>query len=192
MIDSLNFLPMALSKLPGMFGFDELAKGTFPHLFNRKENQDVILGHLPDIIYYHPEAMKLEDRKAFLKWYEAKKNSTFNFQEELLNYCRSDVDILRRCCLRFREDFTNITGIDPFEKSITIASACQRVFRVNFLEPDTIGIIPPYGYNPEQVQSTKALQWMEYLSHISGLRIQHARNGGEKKWSIPSRWVLRD
>ncbi|KFM64530.1 hypothetical protein X975_14604, partial [Stegodyphus mimosarum] len=33
-IDSLNFLPMALAKLPGCFGLSELKKGYFPHLFN--------------------------------------------------------------------------------------------------------------------------------------------------------------
>ncbi|XP_035207967.1 uncharacterized protein LOC118182685 [Stegodyphus dumicola] len=32
-IDSLNFLPMALAKLPGCFGLSELKKGYFPHLF---------------------------------------------------------------------------------------------------------------------------------------------------------------
>ncbi len=43
MIDSLNVLPMALAKLPAMFGFSELAKGYYPHLYNRKENQAAIL-----------------------------------------------------------------------------------------------------------------------------------------------------
>jgi hypothetical protein len=33
-IDSLNFLPMALAKLPACFGISELKKGYFPHLFN--------------------------------------------------------------------------------------------------------------------------------------------------------------
>ena len=36
MIDSLNFLPTALSKLPKMFGFTELHKGIFPHLYYKK------------------------------------------------------------------------------------------------------------------------------------------------------------
>ena len=58
MIDSINFLPMALSKLPQMFGFEELKKGYFPHLFNRKENQDIFLDRLPELAYYNPDAMK--------------------------------------------------------------------------------------------------------------------------------------
>ena len=57
MIDSINFLPGALSELPKMFGLEELKKGYFPHLFNGKENQSVVLNHLPDVHYYNPDAM---------------------------------------------------------------------------------------------------------------------------------------
>lgn len=142
MIDSINFLPMALAKLPPMFGFDELKKGNFPHLFNRKENQTVIMNHLPDIKYYCVDAMKPNDRAMFLHWYEEHRNDKFDLQKELLEQCKSDVDILKHCCLRFRENFMNITGIDPFERCITIASACNLVFRTNFLQPETIALIP--------------------------------------------------
>jgi hypothetical protein len=47
----------------------------------------------------------------------------FDFQGEILRYCRSDVDILRRCCLEFRELFSQITDVDPFASCLTIASA---------------------------------------------------------------------
>ncbi|CAG2245162.1 unnamed protein product [Mytilus edulis] len=187
MIDSLNFLPSALSKLPKMFGLDELQKGYFPHLFNRQENQSVVLEHLPDIKYYNPDGMKVDDREIFLEWYAANAHKKFDFKLELLKYCQSDVDILRRCCLKFRRLFMAMTtidsnkdGIDPFEKCITIASACNLVFRKNFLRPETIGIIPAQGYNPEEKHSIKALKWLRYVSKSKGIHIQHARNGGEK------------
>ena len=125
MIDSINFLPMALVKLPAMFGLEEMSKGIFPHLYNKKINQSAILDSLPDMSYYNPDGMKVEDRRTILKWYEEHKNDKFDFQQELLAYCRSDVDILRRCCLKFRDDFMNITDIDPFERCISIASACN-------------------------------------------------------------------
>ena len=41
-IDSLNFLPMKLSKLPEAFGLEELKKGWFPHHFNTRENQNYV------------------------------------------------------------------------------------------------------------------------------------------------------
>ena len=102
MIDSLNFLPAPLSMLPKMFGLHELCKGYFPHYFNKVENEHAYLPGLPDIRFYNTEGMKQEERKKFYEWYEANKNTTFDFQKEIFKYCQSDVDILRRCCLAFR------------------------------------------------------------------------------------------
>ena len=60
--------------------------------------------------------------------------------------------------------------------------ACNLVFRMKFLRPDTIGIIPAQGYRQEEKHSIKAMQWIKYLSPTEGVRIQHARNGGEKEF----------
>ena len=45
-LDSLNFIPMALSKIPKTFALSELKKGYFPHLFNTWDRQDYV-GALP-------------------------------------------------------------------------------------------------------------------------------------------------
>ena len=42
LIDSLSFIPMRLADFPKTFGLNELAKGYFPQLFNRKENQNYV------------------------------------------------------------------------------------------------------------------------------------------------------
>ncbi|CAG2235463.1 unnamed protein product [Mytilus edulis] len=105
-----------------------------------QENQAVVLEHLPDIKYYNPNGMKVDDRKLFLEWYATNAHNKFDFKLELLKNCQSDVDILRRCCIKYRRLFMNMTtidsnkdGIDPFEKCITIASACNLVFRKTFV-----------------------------------------------------------
>ena len=180
MIDSINFLPKALAKLPKMFKLKEPRKGYFPHLFNTKANQNVVLDGLPDLQFYNPGAMKPEDRDSFLTWYDKHKGVRFDFRHELLEYCRSDVDILRRCCLKFREDFMEITNIDPFEKCMTMASACNLVFRTFFLQTETIGLIPHHGYNPERKYSIQGSQRLKIFSHLEELNVQHACNGGEK------------
>ena len=186
-IDSLNFIPMALADMPKAFGETEIAKGYFPHIYNRQEHQHSVLDHLPDIKYYNPDGMKPESRSKFLEWYNKHYQDHFDFQKELLIYCRSDVDVLRKCCLKFRSIFLNLTktkdrdGIDPFEKCITIASACNLVFRTLFLNHETIGIIPPHGYRAEAKQSLMAYQWLSYLAYVRGIHIQHGRNGNEKE-----------
>ena len=103
-IDSLNFFPMKLANLPKTFGIEELKNGHFPHLFNKKENENYV-GPIPPVPYYNSNDMNPKDKGAFMIWHASKRESNyvFNFHEEIIAYCRSDVDILRRCCLEFRE-----------------------------------------------------------------------------------------
>ena len=80
-------------------------------------------------------------------------------------------------------DFTtkaNTSGIGSFESCITIASACNLIFRKMFLDNETIGIIPPHGYRPSDKQSVMAYQWLYFLAHAKQMNIQHGRNKGEK------------
>lgn len=100
--------------------------------------------------------MSDKDRSEFLTWYQSKinNNDQFDFAKEIVEYCRSDVKILRQACLKFRDILMEITGkgdfdlndegniehhlngsVDPF-KYITIASVCMAVFKSTFLKED--------------------------------------------------------
>ncbi|KAK5646300.1 hypothetical protein RI129_004764 [Pyrocoelia pectoralis] len=49
LLDSLNFFPMSLAKLPKAFGLaGNFKKGFFPYHFNTAENQNYV-GKYPDI-----------------------------------------------------------------------------------------------------------------------------------------------
>ena len=93
-------------------------------------------------------------------------------------YCVSDVDILQRCCGSFRTLFLKHTQCEPFLKAITIASACNQVYRSLFLKNKEIGIIPHHGYVKDN-QSAIAHCWLEFESYRNQVAIQHAFNGGE-------------
>lgn len=93
-LDSINFLSMPLADLPEAFELNELSNGYFPHLFNCQENQNVRLSHLPDVNYYQPDGMKPEKRELFMTWYADHQHDHVDFQNKLVRYCRSDVDIL--------------------------------------------------------------------------------------------------
>jgi hypothetical protein len=112
-IDSYNFLPCALAKMPVAFGLTELKKGYFPHFFNTEQNQNYVVPY-PAAEYYNPEDMSISNRKAFYTWYKQQKNKTFNFQKEFLDYCISDVDILRRCCAQFKTTLYVLVRVNPF------------------------------------------------------------------------------
>ena len=113
---------------------------------------------------------------------ETLSNVEFNFQQQLLAYCESDVEILAKCCLLFRDLFLQVTQVDPFSGgSLTIASACNRVFRQNFLHIATIGIVPHGGYRRNELQSIIALKWLKWLATEQNVKILHKLNGGEQR-----------
>ena len=187
-IDWLNFIPMALAKFPKTFGQDELCKGYFPHYFNKDENQHYV-GPIPCQDDYGVNYMKPEAREKFMAWHQeqVENNYVFDFQQEILKYCRSDVDILAECCKLYREMFRKATdtthddtGLDPFDSATTIASYCMQVYRTKFLKKDTIALLPQHQ-QLKRKQSHEALQWLSYTAEKEGIHMQHDRNGGEKR-----------
>ena len=180
-IDSLNFIPMSLAKFPKTFAQPELCKGYFPHLFNKVENQNYV-GPIPCQNDYGVNFMKPAEREAFIAWHQeqVENNYVFDFRKEIIKYCRSDVDILAKCCLLYREMFRNETDIDPFDKALTIASYCHQVYRTNFLKKDTIGIFS-HDRQLKTNQSNTAVKWLSHIMEKEDIHIQHVRNGGEKR-----------
>ena len=181
-IDSLNFLQMPLKSFPKTFGMSELKKGYFPHYFNNECNKDYV-GTIPSKKHYGYNQMKPDERTKFLKWYEerVRENYVFDFKKEILEYCRSDVDILRRGIMKLREDFIELENIDPL-RYITIASVCMTIYRSNYMPNKTIAIVPEYAKTDNY--SKMSIMWLNYVSTTKGLNIQHALNGGEKKLTI--------
>ena len=226
-IDSLNFFAFPLSDFPKTFGLklvkkdehgrlmrdeegnyieDPLAKGYFPHLFNRLENQAYI-GPLPPMEDYMPNTMSVEKKKAFEEWYQDQvdQHVVFNFQRDLVDYCKMDVTILRMGCQMFQSLFIKESNFNPFEH-VTIASACNRDLIENRLEKEKIASEPTFGWNGKLGnQSKEALQWLQWLNYQKRKNvtqeerdfhaemktphaqhpaykcyIQHAGNGGEK------------
>ena len=111
--------------------------------------------------------------------------STFYFQNELIAYCESDVDILMKGCLAFRKIIMDQTdGIDPFRKSITIASLCHYIYRTKLMEPNSIAILPDQGYNLNEKTSKKAILWLKYMAKSKSIYLQHAKNIGEHQVGI--------
>ncbi|GBN27025.1 hypothetical protein AVEN_38544-1 [Araneus ventricosus] len=153
LIDSFNFLPMSLSKLPGCFGMTELKKGYFPHLFNKEENQTYV-GPFPDMHYYSPDTMSGATRTDFLSWYNSQEGQQFDFQHEMLTYC----------------------------SYVTIASACMAAYRSKHLEKETTAMVPVRGYTNCTNFSPDAIRWLDFIATKESIFIEHALNRkGERK-----------
>jgi len=90
--------------------------------------------------------------------------------------CQSDVDILRRGCMKLRELFIQIANIDPFQY-ITIASVCHATYRSRFLPVNTIAIADEAQVD---THSVKSIKWLQYIAQKENIRIRHACNEGEQ------------
>ena len=187
-IDSLCFLPMPLASFPATFNLSELKKGFFPHLFNTPENQQYV-GRIPDLEYYDADSKMSSNKEELINWHveQVKRNVQFNFKEELISYCQSDVQLLKLGCQAFQQEFKREAGFNPMEKCFTIASACNLYWRKKHLTPNTIAVEPLHGWRGAQVNhSLMALQWLYYQENLlakegaSADRIKHVRNGGEQ------------
>ena len=102
-IDTLNFFPMPLS----------------------------YVGAYPSIECYDVNSKNDKERTKLMEWHATVKE--FNFEQELLDYCRNDVDILARSVIIFRKLMLEKTNVDPLNY-VTIASTTMGVYKQNFLE----------------------------------------------------------
>ena len=59
---------------------------------NTKEYQDYT-GEFPPLSMYSLDRMPSSDRAAFISWHDSQRGKFFDFQKELLAYCRLDVTI---------------------------------------------------------------------------------------------------
>jgi len=76
----------------------ELRKGYFPHFFNTPKNQNYC-GKIPAPEYYGYKYMSVDEGRKFLEWHKKQENIVFDFQNEIIAYCKSDVDILQKQAL---------------------------------------------------------------------------------------------
>jgi len=168
-IDSLSFVQMPLSAFPKTFGLTELKKSYFPHKFNIPEHQNYV-GIVP----------ALEGKQALEKWHQEqrKKEVVFDFHKEVVEYCESDVRLLKQGCLTFKRLFEAQAGFNPFDH-ITIASACNKDLRMNRMIPNSIASEPTLGWKNRINHSNVSIEWLTWCTQEQSQDIQHARNAGE-------------
>ena len=187
-IDSLCFLPMPLASFPSTFNLKELKKGFFPHLFNTPDNQQYV-GRIPDLEFYDPDGMMAKKKDELTRWHadQVRRNVSFNFRQEMIDYCKSDVALLKAGCEAFQQEFERQAGFNPMAKCITIASACNLYWCKHHFTPNTIAVELLGGWLAQRsTNPSRPLQWLYYQEHqlpkqgACADRIRHVRNGDEQ------------
>lgn len=107
-INSMSFFTM---RLPS----SSKSKGYFPHLFNADDHQEYI-GPLPAEEFYMPDGMFVKDSEAFRHDQMTQASHLLDFHQELLDYCKSDVQFRKQGCLTFNRDSKAKARFDPLEQ----------------------------------------------------------------------------
>lgn len=127
--------------------------------------------------------------KVFLRVQEEYQNGLrqddlwYDIFEENEAYCRDDVRVLRLCFMKFFYACQATRQIMPGVDNMTIASYCNKVWRTNHLEKDTVGLLPHKRYLQKDIQSRMAKTWLAFLDtcYLEG-ELQYAgKDAGEKK-----------
>ena len=92
----------------------------------------------------------------------------FDNKRVLEAYFQDDVCMLREACRVLRREFIQIGNIDVFLESVTKTSACNKVKRKRFLNPNTIGLIPSGRYTGIVNYSNVAIMWLVYREQPDG------------------------
>jgi hypothetical protein len=175
-------MPVKLAALIKAFGLNIIDKQYFPHLFNKSLNYNNVLPHLPPCNDYFPMTMKKPEKKKFMEWHNANFNTQFDLKEKLPEYCTNDVNILIHALIQMRQKFKEIsakhnkTPIDILSDCMTIASAAIKLWAMNFLGENQVGIVPERGYNPEDKQSVIALKYMAWFGFMNKCKVQTAES----------------
>ena len=159
--DTLNYMAMPLSALPKALGLptDLVSKGEFPHRANRPCKWDKFIP-FPDVDQYMIEKRSKNDRREFAEWHTAEKarcGSVMDFRKVLMDYCFSDVTVIRKVVLKLRSDFRVLTKIDILEH-VTIASACRYFYATSLMVPNEIALISAHGYQANRKTSLEATE----------------------------------
>ena len=163
-----------------------LPKQWFPLKFNHPDNYGVRLPKLPAVDFYYYKNLLRKKRNEFLKWHDEHQNEPFDLGAKLIEYCTNDVEILRYALFEYRKIFKDLTKVqvrvkdkdgqfkknpdgsyvteeqsdDIFLHCSTIASTCIRMFRIRFLQQNTIPITPEGGYEKNDGQSKIARKFL--------------------------------
>ena len=154
--DSMSFLNMPLENFTKTFDLIELKKGYFPNRFNRAEIEDYE-GSIPSLKFYETDCMNTIKKKAVEKWHaeEVLKGEVWNFKKELLEYCESEVKLLKEGCLTFATDFEKKCCFNPLIENITITSAFHNFWPNNEMIPESIAVEPTHRWGGIKTAKSK-------------------------------------
>ncbi|KAL3113287.1 hypothetical protein niasHT_018902 [Heterodera trifolii] len=188
--DSYKLIPIKLANFVKTFGLEIEGvdnKKYFPHKFNKAENYGTVLDTLPPMEDYYPGGLFPAERAKFEQWYDENRETGFELNEVIADYCKTDVQILAHGLVKMRQLFLSETRHDITD-SVTIPSGCMKYWvQLAHYGKERVAIIPHLGYEKRGKQSTIARKYLKWRAQEelqeNGRVLRHVESpGGEFKF----------
>ncbi|KAL3107684.1 hypothetical protein niasHT_011697 [Heterodera trifolii] len=188
--DSYKLIPIKLANFVKTFGLEIEGvenKKYFPHKFNKAENYGTVLDTLPPMEDYYPGGLFPAERAKFEQWYAKNRETGFELNEVIADYCKTDVQILAHGLVKMRQLFLSETRHDITD-SVTIPSGCMKYWvQLAHYGKERVAIIPHLGYEKRGKQSTIARKYLKWRAEEelreNGRVLRHVESpGGEFKF----------
>ena len=138
-----------------------------------------------------------EFEESYLEWgrkYLNDEIGDWDFQKEILDYCRDDVNVLRLSWLALWKAMYEITGdLHIGIGNCTTANFTNAVWRTT-ISPNKIGLIPKTNYVKNQTQSKIGLEWLKYqdLFYYVGELEYSGKGKGERRVKVGNEMMRVD
>ncbi|KAL3084171.1 hypothetical protein niasHT_039297 [Heterodera trifolii] len=188
--DSYKLIPIKLANFVKTFGLEIEGvdnKKYFPHKYNKAENYGTVLDTLPPMEDYYPGGLFPAEREKFEHWYDENRETGFELNEVIADYCKTDVQILAHGLIKMRQLFLSETRHDITD-SVTIPSGCMKYWvQLAHYGKERVAIIPHLGYEKRGKQSTIARKYLKWRAEEelweNGRVLRHVESpGGEFKF----------
>ncbi|KAL3117656.1 hypothetical protein niasHT_004321 [Heterodera trifolii] len=188
--DSYKLIPIKLANFVKTFGLEIEGvenKKYFPHKFNKAENYGTVLDTLPPMEDYYPGGLFPAERAKFEQWYAENRETGFELNDVIADYCKTDVQILAHGLVKMRQLFLSETRHDITD-SVTIPSGCMKYWvQLAHYGKERVAIIPHLGYEKRGKQSTIARKYLKWRAEEelreNGRVLRHVESpGGEFKF----------
>ncbi|KAL3074551.1 hypothetical protein niasHT_034888 [Heterodera trifolii] len=188
--DSYKLIPIKLANFVKTFGLEIEGvdnKKYFPYKFNKAENYGTVLDTLPPMEDYYPGGLFPAERAKFEQWYAENRETGFELNEVIADYCKTDVQILAHGLVKMRQLFLSETRHDITD-SVTIPSGCMKYWvQLAHYGKERVAIIPHLGYEKRGKQSTIARKYLKWRAQEelqeNGRVLRHVESpGGEFKF----------
>lgn len=113
---------------------------------------------MPDESFFFTSGLSAEELRVqtLVGWRKTKNPGSL---KKMLEYRRTDVEVLRLVCLKYFENMRQLSGFCPLTKSTTLAVFVVLPYHAKFMPKVSIALLLESSFESRKAASFKSLEW---------------------------------